>query len=481
MNKIILSALGLAALGFVSCDDDSYNDWTKTTEKETYSQESIIELGLKATPSFSTVNMAEVAEGETFSIEVTYSLPANANVAHNIAVAKEEDPATATTFYAEKDGLFTVEGNKIVFTAEQLQTIVTNTFGKAPETRELYLVDKIMYSIGNMTYAPVSVITAKVTVTPTAPVIEEVYYYLGKCNGWDMANCTDEFKFTRKDESVSVYDDPIFTLKIAAPTKEVDGEVVRDDNYFKIAPASAIAAGSWDNVVGCVTDGCTDLTGSLQGGGAILMPASDGALFYEITINMLECTYSIKPISFLEFIYTPGSHNGWDGSKGALQSPNMDGHYAGYVPLGGEWGWKVKDGDTWYGAGAEENTIDAAGGNIDEGSELKFYYLEVDLTTLSFKKTEVTSISIIGNPDTTWGSDVDLTYDAENNYWTVTTDLVAAEFKFRVNHDWALNFGGSFDSLVNDGGNLKVEEAGNYTITLYPTYNGNSHCTIVKN
>jgi hypothetical protein len=50
-----------------------------------------------------------------------------------------------------------------------------------------------------------------------------------------------------------------------------------------------------------------------------------------------------------------------------------------------------------------------------------------------------------------------------------------------MNHDWTINLGGTVDSLTGGGANLKLAEAGNYTITVYPTYDGNSHCSVTKN
>ncbi|MCF0191150.1 MAG: hypothetical protein HUJ96_07810 [Marinilabiliaceae bacterium] len=485
MNRLILSALGLAAIGFVSCDDETYDNWTKTSEKQTYSQENVIDLGLTATPSFSNVNLADANSGDTYSISMAYSLPANANVSHNIAISQQEEHTSATVYYTAEDNAFSVEGSNIIITADQLQNMVTNAFGKAPETREFYIIDKMVYSISNQFYTAYTT-TAKVAVTPTAPVIESKYYFIGESNGWSFANCNDDFLFKRSDDSKSVYDDPVFKVVVPAP-KNDDG--TRKANYFKIAPLSTIADENWNALLGCEKDGDSSLEGTLinSNAQAMCMPADDGALFYEITLNMMEYTYSVKPVSFdSKFAYFPGDANGWGFENniiGAVDPSNLNGKYAGYVTLGGEWGWKITNYPTWdkgqFGKGDTEGTIVADGPNIDEGSQAKFYYVELDLAAKTYKRTEVTVISIIGNPD--WDTDIDMTFDAATMSWSVTTDLIAASFKFRINHDWALNLGGTPDSLWGDGSDMAISEAGNYTITLYPTYNGNSHCTIKKN
>ena len=67
-----------------------------------------------------------------------------------------------------------------------------------------------------------------------------------------------------------------------------------------------------------------------------------------------------------------------------------------------------------------------------------------------------------------WNSDQKMTWDGTNHVFTITLNLVAGEFKFRANDDWAVNFGGDMGALTQDGANLKVTDPGSYTITLDP-------------
>lgn len=474
MNKLLLSVLGLAALGFVSCDDESYDDWTKTTEKQKYSQEAIIDLGLKATPSFATVNLAEVEEGATFSVDVAYSLPASANVSHNLAFTKEDDPATATNFYTADANTFSVEGSKIVFTSEQLQKLVTAEFGNAPKACEFYIVDKMVYSIESQLFTAYTT-TTKVSVTPAAPVIEKEYFVVGSIQNWAITDPSLLFSHSGKD----VYEDPVFSISIEAP-KDADGNNI--DFEFKVAPISAASENSWDNVWGVNGDALKQGDGSQN----FKVTADPDAVSYTLTVNFIDGTFDVQPVSFQEFVYTPGSHNGWDGSKGAIHSPNMDGIYSGYVALGGQYGWKVNDGDTWYGLGAAEGTLDPAGGNNDEGSEVTVNFLQVNLVDLTFVKTPVASVGLAGGfngwnaADAATHMTVSVSEAGEVSY-TITLDMAAGEFKFVVNDGWDLNLGGTFDSLEQNGANLNIAEDGNYTITLYPSYDGNSNCTVKKN
>jgi len=62
--------------------------------------------------------------------------------------------------------------------------------------------------------------------------------------------------------------------------------------------------------------------------------------------------------------------------------------------------------------------------------------------------------------------DTKMSYDHVNDIWTLTTDLVAGEIKFRLNDAWDWNLGGDINDLTQGGDNIAVAEAGNYTITL---------------
>ena len=69
------------------------------------------------------------------------------------------------------------------------------------------------------------------------------------------------------------------------------------DCWFKINPKSAFEAGAeTSTTLGCETDGSTELEGTLVAKGetscgAINMPASDGAKYYRITLNMMDYSY----------------------------------------------------------------------------------------------------------------------------------------------------------------------------------------------
>ncbi|MBT2558168.1 SusE domain-containing protein [Hymenobacter sp. ISL-91] len=73
-----------------------------------------------------------------------------------------------------------------------------------------------------------------------------------------------------------------------------------------------------------------------------------------------------------------------------------------------------------------------------------------------------------------WGKETPMTYDFDRKVWTITLPLAKAEYKFRANNDWALNLGAmsgddatkTAGPLKQGGDNIKITEAGTYTVTL---------------
>ena len=101
----------------------------------------------------------------------------------------------------------------------------------------------------------------------------------------------------------------------------------------------------------------------------------------------------------------------------------------------------------------------------------------------SYSLTAVNTISLIGsavNGDSSWGTDADMTFDSAEGCWIYQGALTAGEFKFRMNHDWSISWGGTdFDNLTNqNGANLKLAEGGNYLVKFKPNCNGQGSYSI---
>lgn len=76
-----------------------------------------------------------------------------------------------------------------------------------------------------------------------------------------------------------------------------------------------------------------------------------------------------------------------------------------------------------------------------------------------------------------------MTFDVAKCTYSWTGDLNADELKIRANDAWDISLGNSFDDLSYTGGNMMIEEAGNYTITFSPLITSGTKitATVTKN
>lgn len=477
--KPIYSTLAIAMLAFAACDDDSYNDWQQPQANAQTPADQMIATNFTV-EAVDPVNFADLGENEDVPVNIFKpSLTTQGQQADTV-----EYKVILGNSSSEVE--VTAEGQ---IPASELRSAIEAEFGKAPYERELAAKVVAYTKFGSI----VSRESASVTVVATlsAPEIEEAYYYIGTANGWAKEPV---YKFTRKDESVSVFDDPVFTCTVPASYDAETGD--RVDEWFKIATASAYALDNvWDGkILGAATNGDESLEANLvtDDPQAFMQPATDGALMYEITLNMMEYTITIKPISFPEWIFVPGNAQGWDPTTApALHSASLDGKYVGLASLDG--GFKFTKERAW---GAEYNKNNftefpegfAAAESADDSNIMcsvpGVYYLSLDIPAGVFAATLINGFGLIGPAQAGgWDEDSDMTFDKENGVYTWTGDLKADEIKFRANDAWDISFGGEFDNLTFGGPNMKIEEAGNYTVTLHPfvTEGDKIFATIEKN
>lgn len=92
-------------------------------------------------------------------------------------------------------------------------------------------------------------------------------------------------------------------------------------------------------------------------------------------------------------------------------------------------------------------------------------------TTYTFCSQPAKAWSIIGPAGVDWNTDVTLTYDCNSKTYTYTGPMTVNDYKFRYNKDWTANLGGANSAggaLTQDGPNLHISTAKNYTIVLTP-------------
>ena len=229
----------MAALAFAACDDDSFNDWSvpQANPDSTEDQRVAVTFAAKAAPAVDFANLDEDVDTlvTVFAPELTSKGADADTVEYAVILGNTEDEVTATP-----------EGQ--VRTAD-LRAAIERDFGKAPTERTVSATIVAYSHFGSV----VSRHTADISIVATlsAPVIEKEYYLYGTAQGWSKED--KSLKFTRADESVNIYDDPIFTLTI---TDSVDTADKRIDEWFKIAPLSAFTADDFDAAcLGSTTDG----------------------------------------------------------------------------------------------------------------------------------------------------------------------------------------------------------------------------------
>lgn len=454
MKKLLYTiAIALLAGG---CTED-FTDWAQLEPNPEDAAPVEISFSVAAASSID----FNAVSGETVQIIVpSISAEGLSSVTYGVTLSDPES-AGAESLVADASG--NVE-------AAALRTAIENLYGKRPVEHVMSAAVEAVAVIDGVAYKKTGATT--VTATLSAPFISEEYYLLGDMNEWNLAG---DVKFS--NGGGDVYDNPVFTV-----TCEVTAEHV--PCYWKIAPKENHDAESWDpvgeaSILGVAVDGDTSLKGNLVSDNAQAGKIEDAGI-YRFSINMMDYTYEITKLEFGEFLYVPGNHQGWAiEAAPALRGAKFDGVYTGYMALDGE--FKFTPAQNWdndYGVGNDEGTLVAKGGNLS--ADAGFYHIEANLADLKYTLTKVETFSLIGPAVGGWETDVDMTYDPETETFSYTGEFVPGEFKFRVNHGWDFDFGGSLESLSQGGPNLSVTEAGTYTLVLTPTYDGDSHCTMTK-
>lgn len=185
---------------------------------------------------------------------------------------------------------------------------------------------------------------------------------------------------------------------------------------------------------------------------------------------------TVLPYQGTGYIYAPGAYQGWDPKTAdSLISPNNDGVYDGKIGFAaGKLEFKFTPKRTW-----DVSWGNAGGGNIStaKGDNLSvpapgYYAIHVVIDQNDKSKGTFTATqqfwSIIGDATPNgWGGDTDMAYDANTKTWSVTVTLIGGkEMKFRFNHDWGVNLGGTPGALTQGGDNIKISADGTYRIVL---------------
>ena len=484
MKKIFLYSLAvLASVILASCNGD-YDDWAQPQHNP--EEEAITIPGFTATPVVQAIDFANVTTDSvsTFTLSEA-ALPEGFTLdnARLEIIPQGEDNAIKKTVNAS------IEGKAAV---ADLSEVIVSYYGKRPIAHS-FVAHVYLNAIKNGDAVLIDAGKFNLEMTPKAPFIDSGYYMVGLMTDWKLS---PDFKFTHSGKDV--YEDPVFTLVFT--TKD-------DDQYWKIIPQGNVDAGNiWavendpKGVVGVETNGDEAMSGTL------LTTTSKGekawagkiakAGTYQMTINMMDYTYTIKQIA--SEYYLVGDLQSWsDETMSCLMTAesamvqNFTTKWTGAanlkIWLGSDFGnWNNAFGSAeGDGLSVAEGKLKVNGGAIVCPEKNAYYTFTADFSTMTYKWTKLANqnptefeyVALIGVGGK-WndGDDIDLTQVAPHNWYKANVEIPEGGFKIRADHKWSDDGSGNWGfgegqkyeskgTLITSGtsGNIPVP-AGTYNI-----------------
>ena len=469
IKKILLGMTLLMSM--VSCTED-YTDWANP---QTNPEEEAVAFGDGSVTPVDVINLKDVTGDKV-------------KVASIVAPTSTKDTYKSSSFKINLDGQsFDIDADGNMAKAD-LVNYITGKYGKRPIERDIDATLDAWQSNGSIAAKMATSETFQVKAVPEAPFIDAAYYLVGNLTEWGLDT---KLKFAHSD--ADVYEDPVFTLMFTT---------TKDDQYWKIIPQGNVDKGNiWavendpKGVVGVETDGDDAMSGKLLTTTSTGVKAYAGKIakagMYQMTINMMDYTYTIKQIA--PEYYLVGKLQGWDiENKTCLmyaETPMVQSYTTQWnddanlkIWLGSDWGvWENAYGAKDDGDNSVEGKIAGSGAIVcpEPGA---FYTFKVDFSTMTYKWTKLENqnptayenVSLIGVGGK-WndGDDIDMTQVAPHN-WFIEKTIPEGSFKIRANHEWndAANWGyaegqefSSTGKLITSGGSKDIKvSAGKYRI-----------------
>ena len=488
MKKLSLYiSIALAGLFMGSCSED-FKDWA---DPQTNPQEDAITIPGYQASAVSALDLAKVAEDSVNVYTISSAtLPEGFELGNSRIELTPEgvENATATEVKTSNDGKAT---------KADLQALIESVYGKAPVART-FAGHVYTTAVKDGQAALIDAGKINVVVTPNAPYIASGYYLLGDMCGsgkWALGDC---IKFSHSD--ADVYEDPEFTVMVTTTA---------DNQYWKIIPQGNIDAGNpWaiqndpKGVLGVTKNGDDAMSGTL----VTSVTKDDGttdapnaamiakAGIYQITINMMDYTYSIKQIS--PEYYLVGALQSWsDKNMSCLMTAESamvqsfttkwTGDANMKIWLGSDFGkWNNAFGSaSGDGESAAEGKLKANGGAIVCPEKDAYYTFTADFSTMTYKWTKLANqnptefeyVGLIGVGGK-WsdGDDIDLKQVAPHNWYLAKQEIPAGGLKIRADHkwrddgNWGFGEGQNYENkgtLITSGGSGNIPvPAGTYNI-----------------
>ena len=456
MTKKILFAF-VIAVGLASCSED-YTDWSNPQHND--AEEAVAAAyGVQFAGSGVDVNMGD--ENNPEKIKLVSMATSNPDVDSlrfmSIKVNNQVIP-------------YTVEGNDAYVSTYSLDSCAMVALKtRKYEKRELNVdVEATVYPKSKTAVAIKGELKQNETPIPTPEIDPKGYYILGDIEnvGW-----TPSKGLMMTDKGNGIYTATVTTTN--------------DENWFKFYGATGFSIDDNWNLVnqyqyGCQVNGDAATFNMLEWKD-VKTPTIAGAGTWIVTLDMINCTYTIKkPI-----LYMAGDANGWDQID---YLASVDGSsFTGFMYLNQN-GFKFCSEPNWDGTNYGATFFSKEGDNIMMTEEAGYYKVDVDLSAKTYTLTPITTIGVIGDAtEGGWDTDQDMTYVPYNSetkepgYWEIKDiNLTAGAIKFRANDAWDISWGGDINSLTtNNGGNITVE-AGTYDIKLYAWADGYAKCELIK-
>ena len=473
MIKKILLGMTLL-LSMVSCTED-YTDWANP---QTNPEEEAVSFGDGSVTPVDVINLADVKGDKV-------------KVASIVAPTSSKDAYKSSSFKINFDGQsFDIDADGNMAKAD-LVNYITGKYGKRPIERDIDATLDAWQSNGSIAAKMATSETFQVKAVPEAPFIDAAYYLVGDLTDWGLDT---KLKFAHSD--ADVYEDPVFTLMFTT---------TKDDQCWKIIPQGNVDAGNiWavenapKGVVGIEQDGDNAMSGKLLTTNSEGKKAGAGKIakagMYQMTINMMDYTYTIKQIS--PEYYLVGALQSWsDKNMSCLMTAesamvqNFTTKWTGdanlKIWLGSDFGnWNNAFGSAvGDGASAAEGKLKANGGAIVCPEKDAYYTFTADFSTMTYKWTKLANqnptefkyVSLIGVGGK-WneGDDIDLKQVAPHNWYLAKQEIPAGGLKIRADHkwrddgNWGFAEGQNYESkgtLITSGGSGNIPvPAGTYNI-----------------
>ena len=467
-------------MSMVSCTED-YTDWANP---QTNPEEEAVSFGNGSVTPEGVINLADVTGDKV-------------KVASIVAPTSTKDTYTPS-FKINFDGQsFDIDADGNMAKAD-LVNYITGKYGKRPKERDIDATLDAWLSNGSTAAKMATSETFQVKAIPEAPFIDAAYYLVGDLTEWGLDT---KLKFAHSD--ADVYEDPVFTLMFTT---------TKDDQCWKIIPQGNVDTGNiWavenspKGVVGIEEDGDKAMSGKLLTTNSKGNKAGAGKIakagIYQMTINMMDYTYTIKQIA--PEYYLVGKLQGWASEpkdKTCLmyaETPMVQSYTTQWnddanlkIWLGSDWG----DWNNAYGSAtmADANTptgklkVDNNAGAIICPEPGAYYTFTADFSTMTYKWTKLANqnptefeyVALIGVGGK-WSNgddidDIDLKQVAPHNWYKANVKIPAGGLKIRADHkwrddgNWGFAEGQNYESkgtLITSGGSNNIPvPAGTYNI-----------------